>query len=312
MRWPWARRKSQPADPYARLATVSLTALQARRLAQDSLLQLDRASWSVDRNEGTITFTRPAGVVASAPVQIIGSLDTVEGTWRWGWDHPSVAPPLDQHARRVRAWGEHHDVAELTTALIDADDDLAWRFAAIACELNAAQGAWRCDTGRTAVLVTFGTVTLAGTACANGATGPGGGGDEAIDWTAGLVGLPLVDEPLVLRLVQTWMKDIHRIERRYEAERLAATSEPVSHALADQAIDDMQPVYDRVWRRDDEYWRPCAVGMGHWYDLDAMGDWAVRRLGEGQWRVSYRDGEQTKAYDVRRFPDGLRIVDHLD
>ncbi|MDQ1287831.1 MAG: hypothetical protein QG622_1396 [Actinomycetota bacterium] len=310
MRWPWARRKQDPPDPYTRLAHVSLTALQARRLAQRSLLGLDQTSWSVDRDEGTITFRRPAGVVASAPVQIIGSLDSAQGTWRWGWDHPSVSPPLDRHALCVRAWGEDHQVPELTTALVDADDDLAWRFAAIACELNAAQGAWRCESGGTAVLVTFGTVTLAGPA--PGAQAAGARRSDEVDWPSTLDDLPLVEEPTALHLVRRWMHEIHRIERRYAKESLAAPSEDQAHTAVDQAIEDMQPVYDRIWRRDDEYWRPCAVGMASLYDATAMSEWAVRLLDDDRWRVTYLDGEQVKAYDVRRFPDGPRIVDFLD
>jgi hypothetical protein len=54
-----------------------------------------------------------------------------------------------------------------------------------------------------------------------------------------------------------------------------------------------------------------------WYDVEAMTDWRVHRLDDDAWRVSYREpmtGPLTlaRAYDVRRFPDGLRIVDHLD
>jgi hypothetical protein len=312
VRWPWARRTPEPLDPYARLARASLTALQARRLAQDSLLGLGETNWSVDRDAGTITFRRHTDVVAEAPVQIIGALDTARGTWHWGWDHPSVMPPLDRHARRVREWGENHDVAELTTALIDADDDLAWRFAAIACELNNAQGAWRCESGKTAVLVTFGTVTLSGPPSGDRTAPFVRCGCAATDWTAGLADLPQVDEPRALDVVQSWMREIHRIERRYCDEQLAATAEQHIQTAADQAIDDMQPVYDRSWRRDDEYWRPCAVGMAPWYDVDAMTGWSVHLLGENRWRVAYLDEAQLKAYDVRRFTDGLRIVDHLD
>jgi len=36
-------------------------------------------------------------------VQIVGTLNTADSAWMWGWDHPSVPEDLGEHARAVRS-----------------------------------------------------------------------------------------------------------------------------------------------------------------------------------------------------------------
>jgi hypothetical protein len=311
MRRSWRHGRSGP-DAYQRLVERSLAALEARETAQSRLLRLDQAAWTIDQDQETITFVHPDNRVATAPVQIIGTLDPAEKTWLWGWDHPSVRPTLSEHAQRVRAWGAEHDVEELTSRLMIANDALIRRFAAIACELNDAQGVWRCPTERAVVLVTFGTVTLTGPATLSA---PATTWIE--DWAENLDQLQSVTAPEIVNVVQGWMTQIHRIESRYRDACLSTTDDYPPDEIVDRAIADKQPVYERFWRREDEYHRPCSVGAIRWYDVESMRDWQVYRLDDDAWRVAYREpmtGPMTmaRAYDVRRFPDGLRIVNHLD
>src|ERR1051325_6682709 len=111
--------------------------------AHDNISQIGDADWSVDQDAGQIVFTSPEGVVATCPVQIIGTYDTKTGTWLWGWDNPSVEPALQKAARRVRRYGERHDIARLTTRKLKCSEDEAWEFAAFACKLCQGQGAYR-------------------------------------------------------------------------------------------------------------------------------------------------------------------------
>jgi hypothetical protein len=312
MRRSWRQGRSSQ-DAYQRLVEHSLAALDAREAAQSRLFHLDQASWAIDQSQGTITFTRPDSLVATAPVQIIGTLDPSEGTWLWGWDHPSVRPELGKHARRVRGWGAEHHVEELTSRLLMiTDDTLIRRFAAVACELNDAQGVWRCPTERALVLVTFGTVTLNGPPKLSATTTT-----RAEDWTENLDRSQVVTAPEAVNIVQDWMTQIHRIESRYRKECVSTADAYPSDEVVARAIANKQPVYERFWRREDEYHRPCSVGAIRWYDVESMRDWQVYRLNDDAWRVTYHEpitGPMmlAKAYDVRRFPDGLRIVDHLD
>jgi hypothetical protein len=99
-------------------------------------------------------------LTATAPAQIIGTYSTESGTFLWAWDHPSVLAPLQEHARRVRDYGEEHGVADLTTRKLECEELQAWEFTALACHLCGGQGAYRGPAGPTLVFMTFGEVTL--------------------------------------------------------------------------------------------------------------------------------------------------------
>ena len=77
----------------------AMAGLQALTAAHEGLWQISRAAWSVDQDAGKITFTSPSGIVATAPVQIVGSYNTQDRTWLWGWDNSSLHAPLTEHAK---------------------------------------------------------------------------------------------------------------------------------------------------------------------------------------------------------------------
>ncbi|MCD2515781.1 hypothetical protein LQ564_05570 [Massilia sp. G4R7] len=62
--------------------------------------------WAADLDTGTITFYFKNGTIASASIQIVGTYNTLDGTFLWGWDHPSVpeicATTHDLHSSGVR------------------------------------------------------------------------------------------------------------------------------------------------------------------------------------------------------------------
>jgi hypothetical protein len=116
--------------------------------------------WAVDLDEGTIRFTNDKGWEITAPVQVVGTFNTVDGTWLWGWDHPSVPEPASHDAQLVHAFGEKYGLAALTTRKIQADETDAWTFTALACHLAGAQGGYRGPAGTTHVFMTYGTVSI--------------------------------------------------------------------------------------------------------------------------------------------------------
>lgn len=59
--------------------------LQMRTQAAVDMWGLDNASWAVDLDIGTITFTNEEkGLIVTAPVQVVGTYNTEDGTWLWG------------------------------------------------------------------------------------------------------------------------------------------------------------------------------------------------------------------------------------
>jgi hypothetical protein len=115
--------------------------------------------WSADLEAGTIRFTSATRMV-SAPVQVIGTYNTLDGTFLWGWDHPSVSPALGAHARLARQFGQNHDLPLFTTRKIECTEEQAWSFTAVAMYLSNAQGAYRGPAGTTMVFMTFGDMTI--------------------------------------------------------------------------------------------------------------------------------------------------------
>jgi hypothetical protein len=154
--------QSTPVNPsdYRTLIEQSMEELRLKTAAHDGGWRLSEASWNVNQDAGTIVFTRPDGITATCPVQIIGTYNTEDGTWLWAWDHPSIVPPLQEHAKQVRAYGQRHGLDRLTTRKLACEESEAWEFTALACKLCQAQGAYRGPAGTARVFMTFGDVKL--------------------------------------------------------------------------------------------------------------------------------------------------------
>jgi hypothetical protein len=113
-----------------------------------------------------------------------------------------------------------------------------------------------------------------------------------------------VEAPEVLRFVQDYFNEMYEIDEEYE------TSPDSGPGALGDAVKKMLVVYGRRWRRDDDYWKPCSSGWPSDYELARTRDWKVYRLSPDTYRVSYLikvGGDMAYAYDVRRFPDGLRM-----
>jgi hypothetical protein len=120
----------------------------------------DTKTWSADLDTGIITFVTKDDRVVTAPVQVIGTYSSEDGTWLWGWDHPSVGHALAFDARLAKEFGERYDLEWSSTKKLICTEDEAWTFTALACHLAGAQGAYRGPAGSTYVFMTFGDVTM--------------------------------------------------------------------------------------------------------------------------------------------------------
>jgi hypothetical protein len=160
---PWSQEKggsmAKTCD-YETLNERALTELRLKTEAAAGLFRLDERNWVADHEAGTITFDHPNGTRATAPLQIVGTYNPQDGTWLWAWSHPSILESLRAHAETVRRYGVEHDIEELQSAKLDCSEDDCWRFAALACHLNGAQGAYRGPTAGPLVFLTYGAVTL--------------------------------------------------------------------------------------------------------------------------------------------------------
>jgi hypothetical protein len=138
----------------------AMSGLQALTAAHDAIFQIGHAAWSVDQGAGTITFTSPKGIIATAPVQFVGSYNTQDGTWLWAWSNPSLEASLSEHAKKVQSFGQEHGYEILTTSQLACLEAQCWDLTALACMLAGAQGAYRGPAGAVRVFMTFGEVKL--------------------------------------------------------------------------------------------------------------------------------------------------------
>jgi hypothetical protein len=151
------QRVAEPADlVFARAEAEA--ALKSE--AFQNLLGDEPSHWDVDLDAGVITFTSATKVV-SAPLQVVGTYNTLDGTFLWGWDHPSVPEPLGADARLAREFGRRQHLSLFTTRKVECTEEEAWGFTAVALYLSGAEGTYRAPYGTTLVFLTFGEVTIA-------------------------------------------------------------------------------------------------------------------------------------------------------
>jgi hypothetical protein len=151
------QRVAEPADLV--FARAEEEALLKDELFQ-SVLGDEEAEFEVDLDSGVIRFTSATKVV-SAPVQVVGTYNTLDGTFLWGWDHPSVPDALAADARLAREFGRRQNLEQFTTRKVECTEDEAWLFSSVALYLSGAQGIYRAPYGTTMVFLTFGKVSIA-------------------------------------------------------------------------------------------------------------------------------------------------------
>jgi hypothetical protein len=117
-------------------------------------------NWALDQDVGEIVFSFADGKVARASAQIIGTINTLDGTWLWSWANPSIEPSLTRHAVGLRTYGEEHGIQFLTERKCPASQERAWQLTALSGYMNGAQGAYRGPVGTALVFMTFGEIRL--------------------------------------------------------------------------------------------------------------------------------------------------------
>jgi hypothetical protein len=146
---------------YDTLFASAVEELKLKTAAHQATWHLgEEGNWSVDQDEGKLVFTFKKGVTATAPVQIIGSFNSKDKTWLWGWANSSVNDSLKTDALKVKEYGEQHQISKLTARKWSGTEDDAWAMAALAVKLCGSQGAYRGPAGDTKVFMTFGEVQL--------------------------------------------------------------------------------------------------------------------------------------------------------
>jgi hypothetical protein len=116
-------------------------------------MKLDpRGDWGADSELGQIWWTdRHGAVIARGQFEFIGSHSTTNGVWQWAWASETWKPELTNRMQTVRLLGEDLGEEYLTTPRLNANEQLAQDFAAMALRLACAKAWYRVQLNETTV-----------------------------------------------------------------------------------------------------------------------------------------------------------------
>ena len=269
-----------------------------------------------------------------APVQIVGTFNTTDSTWMWGWDHPSVPEDLGEHARAVRRYGERHHLEPLTTRVVSASEEQAWEFAAVADLLGRAQCAYRGPAGETLVFMTFDNPTLSRAtdhsqipepAAAPARPGPALIGSDVFPRPRAMApdGIPTAQDSQhlagpapaftaeqAIAVVQSDQRQMEPLYRLVAGQRLAATEEDRRFAVQEE-------LRAAFWRRPDGFHEGGVLGDDNSYEIAALTHWHAAPVQDRLWQVTYRrplteDRAMNEGYLVMLFDDAPQLVDLIE
>lgn len=150
------RTDATALTPEQQFLAQALAQLQAQTASHSANWGLgSETQWNLDMAAGTLRFTFADGRVLLAPVQVVGTYNTKDSSFLWGWDHPSVPLPLRRAAQRVLDYGTAHGIGGFTTRSLECTQDQAWELTAAAAQLDGAAGAYRGDANGTWVYMVF-------------------------------------------------------------------------------------------------------------------------------------------------------------
>src|SRR5262245_25672822 len=95
-------------------------------------------SWRWDLDSVRMRFVEGGKVVASVPLQVVGTL--ADGYWLWSWANETFPYPTKRQLTRVRDFGVEHELTPLTQPSWHATDRDAEDMAAVATRILDASG----------------------------------------------------------------------------------------------------------------------------------------------------------------------------
>jgi hypothetical protein len=119
--------------------------------------------WSADMGMGVIVFRFNNGLSGTTHFQVVGSYDENDGSFLWGWAHPSVPAAFREHANLAKLWGSDNDHPAFISKNVKCSLDDAMDFAAVANSLAGAKGVYRGHSGKKYIFLTIGDIHVEST-----------------------------------------------------------------------------------------------------------------------------------------------------
>ncbi|WP_299849044.1 DUF6882 domain-containing protein [uncultured Roseovarius sp.] len=106
----------------------------------------DASAFELDMETGALELQFADGPPLSVVAQVAGTFSD-DGSFMWGWGHPSVPQPLQQAAWAAQRYGDRQEIEELLTRGGEATRKKAEEYTAIAAYLAHADGVFIGDHG---------------------------------------------------------------------------------------------------------------------------------------------------------------------
>ncbi|WP_395735696.1 DUF6882 domain-containing protein [Prosthecobacter sp.] len=115
--------------------------------------------WDWDGDKGTLIFTFKDKVVRTR-AQLVGSYVYSRRSWLWAWANNTIPEDSKSDSKRVREHMVQRRVAGFDHEELFVDEQEAWDFAALACYLTNAEGAYGGGEGDMRAFFTFHEVEI--------------------------------------------------------------------------------------------------------------------------------------------------------
>lgn len=117
-------------------------------------------TWDVDLEAGTIRWVF-ADKVARAPAELIGTYSEKDGSFLWGWNHPSSPKGSAVAAAAVKSHADTHGLEQLQASKVNCGLDDCWSLSSTAVLIGDLQGVYRGNAAEGVyAFIGFGHVTL--------------------------------------------------------------------------------------------------------------------------------------------------------
>jgi hypothetical protein len=131
-------------DAYVDSAVAALEAKQGELTRKYKLGSLSR--FNVDLALCTIEFFDGDTLAVEATVTPVGSYVEAKRSWQWAWANVSLPEDVRAKSVRLKQLAKVTGMKGLASPTVEADQDVAWGFLAMACELLDAAGAYTVPT----------------------------------------------------------------------------------------------------------------------------------------------------------------------
>ena len=119
--------------------------------------------WAADIGMGVIVFRFANGLSGTTHFQVVGTYDEIDGSFLWGWAHPSVPAAFREHANLAKQWGSENNHPAFMSKNLKCSLDQAMDFAAVANSLAGSKGVYRGHAGKKYIFMTLGEIHVEST-----------------------------------------------------------------------------------------------------------------------------------------------------